>query len=33
MRRFGRFPNRSPVLGPTATVEEAVFLQNGGSNG
>jgi len=33
IRRFGRFPHRSEMLGRETTLEEAAFLRNGGFQG
>ena len=33
IRRFGRFPHRNKVLGRDSTVEEQVFLEQGGFTG
>jgi uncharacterized protein (DUF924 family) len=33
IRRFGRFPHRSPVLGRETTPEEKAYLDSGGFAG
>ena len=33
IRRFGRFPQRNPILGRSTTPDEQAFLANGGFSG